>query len=137
MGSNTRVYRRLIILAGWLVFSRVKSRPFALVAVVILAGLVGLGGQIGMRKLYNWANDRNAAAEGDPSGRIRSVAEKLPGGEAQCRPRRPRAALCRCARIQTGPCTPSAARRKASAFVLSTSARMSRPYAPGQSVMRY
>ncbi len=52
----------LIILTGWLIFSRVKSRPFALVAVVILAGLVGLGGQIGMRKLYNWTTDSNAAA---------------------------------------------------------------------------
>jgi protein-glutamine gamma-glutamyltransferase len=51
----------MVILGGWLVFSRVKSRPFVLAAMVLLAGIIGLGGQIGMNKLYNWATDRNAA----------------------------------------------------------------------------
>jgi protein-glutamine gamma-glutamyltransferase len=55
----------LVILGGWLVFSRVKARPFALFALVLIAAMIGLGGQIGMRKLYNWATDRNAA-EGFP-----------------------------------------------------------------------
>ena len=55
----------LVILGGWLVFSRVKARPIALVAVVLIAAMIGLGGQLGMRKLYNWATDRNAS-EGYP-----------------------------------------------------------------------
>ncbi len=49
----------LVLLGGWMVFSRVKSRPFALVAVVALAGMLGLGGQLGLQKLYRWATDRN------------------------------------------------------------------------------
>ena len=51
----------LVILGGWLVFSRVKSRPFALISVVIISGVIGLGGQIGMRKLYNWTTNRNVS----------------------------------------------------------------------------
>lgn len=49
----------LVILGGWLVFSRVKTRPFALAVVMLLAGLVGFGGQIGMSKLYDWATNRS------------------------------------------------------------------------------
>ncbi|QTN34091.1 transglutaminase domain-containing protein [Akkermansiaceae bacterium] len=49
----------LIILGGWLVFSRVKARPFALAAIIVIAGLLGLGGQLGMERLYRWATDRD------------------------------------------------------------------------------
>lgn len=48
----------LVILGGWLVFSRVKARPFALTMILLLAGMIGLGGQIGMKKLYHWATNR-------------------------------------------------------------------------------
>lgn len=79
----------LVILGGWLVFSRVKSRPFALVAVVALAGAIGLGGQLGMQKLYRWATDRNMPGDNagiDPTvsrtsigslGRIKQSTEML------------------------------------------------------------
>jgi transglutaminase-like putative cysteine protease len=49
----------LVLLGGWLVFSRVKVRPFALVVLILMAGVMGIGGQIGMRKLYNWATNRS------------------------------------------------------------------------------
>ena len=80
-------------------------------------------------------NERSAG--GAPSGRIKSVAPKLPSGAVQGRPRRPRAALCRRARIQTGPAAPAAARRSASALVLSSAAKTSRPTPAGQSAIRY
>lgn len=51
----------LVILGGWLVFSRVKARPLALVALLLISAMLGLGGQIGMRKLYNWATNRGAS----------------------------------------------------------------------------
>ena len=68
-------------------------------------------------------NDLSASA---PGGRAKSVAAKFPAGIAQARPRRPRAAVWRCARIQTGPASPAAARRSASALVLSSTAWISR-----------
>ncbi|MEP2777170.1 MAG: transglutaminase-like domain-containing protein [Luteolibacter sp.] len=49
----------IIVLSGWLVFSRVKVRPFALAVLILFAGIFGFGGQIGMAKLYKWATDRN------------------------------------------------------------------------------
>lgn len=49
----------LVILGGWLVFSRVKSRPFALAVILLMAGLIGLGGQIGMKKLHDWVTNRS------------------------------------------------------------------------------
>jgi hypothetical protein len=49
----------LVILGGWLVFSRVKSRPFALTAMLIISGLIGYGGQVGMDKLHEWVTNRN------------------------------------------------------------------------------
>jgi len=49
----------LVCLGAWLVFSRVKIRPFAFVAMIVCAASIGLGGQIGMRKLYRWATDRS------------------------------------------------------------------------------
>ncbi|MGJ8632418.1 MAG: transglutaminase-like domain-containing protein [Luteolibacter sp.] len=49
----------LVILAGWLVFARVRSRPIALVIVLAFAGAIGLSGQIGLNKLYSWVTDRN------------------------------------------------------------------------------
>jgi hypothetical protein len=79
----------LVILGGWLVFSRVKSRPFALTMLVLLAGLMGLGGQLGMQKLYRWTTDRNIPggyASTDPTvsktsigslGRIKQSPEML------------------------------------------------------------
>ena len=49
----------LVGLSAWLVFSRVKIRLYAFLAIVICAGSIGLGGQIGMKKLYRWATDRS------------------------------------------------------------------------------
>ena len=49
----------LIILTAWLVFSRIKVRPFAFLAVIAVAAAFGFGGQLGMAKLYKWATDRN------------------------------------------------------------------------------
>ena len=49
----------LVILGGWLVFSRVKSRPFALTAMLLISGLIGYGGQVGMDKLHEWVTNRN------------------------------------------------------------------------------
>lgn len=49
----------LIVLSAWLIFSRVKVRPFAFISIVIFAGVLGFGGQIGMAKLYKWATNRN------------------------------------------------------------------------------
>ena len=48
----------LVVLGGWLVFSRVKARPFALAMILLMAGIIGFGGQIGMKKLYHWATNR-------------------------------------------------------------------------------
>ncbi len=48
----------LMILGGWLVFSRVKARPFALAMILLMAGIIGFGGQIGMKKLHDWATNR-------------------------------------------------------------------------------
>lgn len=50
----------LVILGGWLVFSRVKARPFALTVVMLLAGVIGFGGQIGISKLRHWAKNRSS-----------------------------------------------------------------------------
>lgn len=49
----------LMALGGWLVFSRVKARPFALAVVMLLAGFIGFGGQIGMSKLHDWVTNRS------------------------------------------------------------------------------
>ncbi len=48
----------LVVLGGWLTFSRMKTRPLALVLILILTGVIGLGGQIGLSKLYTWVTDR-------------------------------------------------------------------------------
>ncbi len=56
----------LVILGGWLVFSRVKARPFALALVLLMAGSIGLGGQIGMKRLHDWVTNRTF--NGDYSG---------------------------------------------------------------------
>ena len=56
----------LIILGGWLVFSRVKARPFALAFILLMAGSIGLGGQIGMKRLHDWVTNRTS--NGDYSG---------------------------------------------------------------------
>jgi transglutaminase-like putative cysteine protease len=50
----------LVILGGWLVFSRVKARPFALAMIMLLAGVIGIGGGMGMSKLHDWATNRSA-----------------------------------------------------------------------------
>ncbi len=82
-------------------------------------------------------NERSAASAGGPPGVISRLAAKLPGGITQGRPRRPRAAVWLRARIQHGPAAPEAARRSASALVLSSSSWISRPTPGGQSAMRY
>ncbi len=48
----------LVVLGGWLTFSRMKTRPLALILILILAGMIGIGGQIGLSKLYTWVTDR-------------------------------------------------------------------------------
>ncbi len=55
----------LVLLCGWLVFSRMWGRPAAMVSLLLFAGLLGLTGQIGMRKLYNWAYELSS---GDSAG---------------------------------------------------------------------
>ncbi|MBC7979472.1 MAG: transglutaminase domain-containing protein [Armatimonadetes bacterium] len=47
----------LVLAGGWLAFSKVRLRPFAIVILVFSAGLIALAGQIGMRKLYDWATN--------------------------------------------------------------------------------
>ena len=64
--------------------------------------------------------DRRATMSGVSVGRISRVAARLPSGLIHARPRRPRAAVCRLARIQVGPASEMAS-RAASALVLSTS----------------
>ena len=48
----------LMVLGGWLVFSRVKARPFALAMILLTAGMIGFGGQIGMKKIQDWSTNR-------------------------------------------------------------------------------
>ncbi|MDP4780114.1 MAG: transglutaminase-like domain-containing protein, partial [Akkermansiaceae bacterium] len=79
----------LILLSGWLVFSRVKVRPFALILLVFFAGIFGFSGQIGMEKLYKWANELSGEGgygSNDPTesktsigslGRIKQSSEML------------------------------------------------------------
>ncbi len=69
---------------------------------------------------------RSAAVEGLSDRRIISVAAKLPRGVAQDRPRRPRAAVCSCARIHVDPVS-SLAWRAASLRVESTLSKTCRP----------
>ena len=58
--ANTWIFLPgLVILGGWLVFSRVKARLFALVMILLVAGLIGYGGQIGMSKLHDWVTNRS------------------------------------------------------------------------------
>jgi hypothetical protein len=45
----------LIILVGWLIYSRIRNRVFALLSVLAMSALIGFGGQLGMSKLYKWA----------------------------------------------------------------------------------
>jgi len=47
----------LILLTGWLIFSRNRSRIFALLAVLAISALIGIFGQLGMSKLYHWATN--------------------------------------------------------------------------------
>jgi len=56
----------LVLLVGWLVFSRVTIRPVAFCTLVLLAGLLGLGGQMALRKAYHWVN--NLSGEGSYPG---------------------------------------------------------------------
>ena len=62
LGRNAQQYVffvGLVLLAGWLVFARVRSRPLALFVVLAFAGIIGISGQIGLNKLYSWVTDRN------------------------------------------------------------------------------
>ena len=55
-----------VLLAGWLVFSRVSLRPVALCILILSAAVLGFGGQIVLRKAYDWAN--NYTGEGGYKG---------------------------------------------------------------------
>ncbi|MFD2256538.1 transglutaminase family protein [Luteolibacter algae] len=57
----------LVILVGWLIFSRVKVRIFALVVIVFTASLIGISGQIGLNKLYKWMTNRSIENGAYPS----------------------------------------------------------------------
>ncbi len=47
----------LVLLVGWLVFSRVSIRPVAFCGLLLVAGAIGMAGQIGLRKAYQWVNN--------------------------------------------------------------------------------
>lgn len=51
----------LVILTSWLAFAHVRNRFFAMATVLILAAIIGLSGQIGMSKLYQWATNRSSS----------------------------------------------------------------------------
>lgn len=58
--ANQKTFLPLLtLLTGWLIFSRVGVRPLALLTILLLAGSLGLGGQISLKKLYKWATDRH------------------------------------------------------------------------------
>ncbi|WP_411827689.1 transglutaminase-like domain-containing protein [Luteolibacter sp. AS25] len=57
--DQTIFFPCIILLAGWLIFSRLSIRPFALVLVVVMASILGFSGQLGMKKLYHWATNRS------------------------------------------------------------------------------
>lgn len=92
LGTNTQqkiFLPGLIFFSAWLIFARIRVRPFALLSIVIFAGAFGFGGQIGMAKLYKWATDRNldgGFATNDPTesktnigslGRLKQSSEML------------------------------------------------------------
>ena len=54
----------LVILAGWLIFSRVRDRVFALLMLLLAGGAIGLGGQMGMTELYEWVTNRSSGTGG-------------------------------------------------------------------------
>ncbi len=49
----------LVILVAWLAFARIKTRPITLTLVMLLAGGLAFGGQIGLQALYKWATNRS------------------------------------------------------------------------------
>lgn len=57
----------IVILSGWLIFSRVRVRVFALLVLLLVGGTIGIGGQIGMTKLYRWVTNRSLDYGGYPS----------------------------------------------------------------------
>lgn len=48
----------LVILGGWLVISRIRIRPLAIISILIFATMIGAVGQKGLGKLYDWATNR-------------------------------------------------------------------------------
>ena len=77
-------------------------------------------------------NPLAAAADGqvgdaERPGRMSSVADRLPGGAIQTRPRRPLPMVWRAAVIHSGPGSPARARRHTSSLVESTSSSVKRP----------
>ncbi len=57
----------LIILSGWLMMAHVRRRIFAMINILIFAAVIGLGGQIGLSKLYIWATNKYQGDGGIPS----------------------------------------------------------------------
>ncbi len=57
----------LIILSGWLIMAHVRRRIFAMITILIFAAVIGLGGQIGLSKLYIWATNKYQGDGGVPS----------------------------------------------------------------------
>ena len=53
----------LVLLTGWLVFSRVSIRPLAFCMLVLAAGAIGFGGQLALRKAYEWVNDYSGGGD--------------------------------------------------------------------------
>lgn len=50
-------YIGLTILVAWRILAHVRHRIFAMVTLLVMAGAIGLGGQIGMSILYKWASN--------------------------------------------------------------------------------
>ncbi len=55
-GQEKIFFPGLVLLVGWLIFSRVSIRPLAFCILVLMAGAMGIGGQIGLRKAEQWVD---------------------------------------------------------------------------------
>jgi hypothetical protein len=67
LAQHSIFFPGLIILTSWLILAHVRHRLFAMVSVLTFAAIIGLGGQIGMSKLYHWATNRGLGLGGIPS----------------------------------------------------------------------
>ncbi|MES2981725.1 MAG: transglutaminase-like domain-containing protein [Verrucomicrobiota bacterium] len=54
----------LVLLTSWLTLAHVRHRFFAMATILLFAAVIGLSGQMGMSKLYQWAT-RQGVGDGD------------------------------------------------------------------------